>query len=197
MVKSNRKSQSKQNQQLKSQSTPEAETDIENRGSTDEEKIINLILKKHQQISDAISTGAAWEIWMQVELILLLREHGFQGAREVDYPNDHNKHLDLLIKKDNVRYAVELKVESATNAVREFLAKLKKDEEKLKGYNDQEQNVERLKEHEYRPAGKWVLSIAYSAEAKRSLRDEATASNKSGFYGEKESIGVSIIVVKN
>ncbi len=79
----------------------------------------NLILNDSERIAAAISTGAAWEIWMQVELVLILRAAGVQAAREVPYPPPNERlSLDVLAQDNDGRYAIELKVESANNSGR-------------------------------------------------------------------------------
>jgi hypothetical protein len=64
---------------------------------------------------------------MQVELIILLRNQGIQAAREVPYPMNPNWSLDALAQDNQGQYAIELKVESATNAGVQLLQSAQQD----------------------------------------------------------------------
>jgi hypothetical protein len=50
------------------------------------QNLLALILGDEVRITQAITTGAAWEVWMQVELVVLLLQAGLQAARELPYP---------------------------------------------------------------------------------------------------------------
>ncbi len=81
------------------------------------QELLTLILSDNQAITLAISTGAQWEIWMQAEFEILCRKIGWEIARKVRYPYPHQgSKLDFLVKDNQGQYAIELKVESATNA---------------------------------------------------------------------------------
>lgn len=145
--------------------------------------LLGLILGDSQRIATAISTGAGWEIWMQVELALLFRETGFQVAREVRYPPPVDSlRLDLLVQDPiGSRYAIEMKVESATNSGAGIIASLENDLVKIGRYN-----VEGLTE-------KWVVGIAYSNVAKERFLDLALQYQATIVTGEANSVGVIVI----
>jgi hypothetical protein len=145
--------------------------------------LLGLILSDSARIATAVSTGAQWEIWMQVELAVLFRGAGFQVAREVPYPPPVDSlRLDLLVQDpDGSRYAIEMKVESATNSGGAIIAGLENDMVKIGRYN-----IESLAE-------KWVVGVAYSAVAKGRFRDLALQYPAMIITNEANSIGVIII----
>jgi hypothetical protein len=145
--------------------------------------LLGLILLDSQRIATAISTGAQWEIWMQVELAVLFRDAGFQVAREVPYPPPVDSlRLDLLAQDPGgSRYAIEMKVESATNSGLTIVAGLENDLVKIGRYN-----VEGLTE-------KWVVGVAYSAVAKERFRDLALRYPSMIIVGESDDVGVIVI----
>lgn len=146
--------------------------------------MINLILGDSARVTTAISTGAAWEIWMQVELIILLRQASIGAAREVPYPSPYDRlSLDTLAQDSKGgRYAIELKVESANNAGT-FLYSVSKDVAKLQFY--QAPNL----------TARWVVAMAYSSPAKTSLQNYANVQKNNALYGTNGAIGVLVIAV--
>ncbi|UTM60196.1 hypothetical protein L4174_019250 [Photobacterium sp. CCB-ST2H9] len=143
-----------------------------------------MILNDSARISEAISTGAAWEIWMQVELILLFRQGGIQATREVPYPPPNgNWHLDALAQDNDGRYAIELKVESANNSGAAVLASAQQDVNKIVHYPAPN------------PGSRWVVAIGYSVNARNALQGYANDQNNYSIYQEQNSIGVLIITV--
>ena len=146
-------------------------------------EVLGFIQGDSDRISVAISTGAAWEIWMQVELALLFRGRNFGTARELSYPPpNQNLRLDLGVQdREGNRYAIELKVESATNAVRGFFGALFADVNKIKLYN-----VDNL-------AARWVVGIAFSDQAKNLLAQLTQANPNTIIFGHSNAIGVVII----
>lgn len=143
--------------------------------------LLNLVRANTGRIIDAISTGAAWEIWMQVELILMLRQNQMQVARELKYP-DSNNYLDARVADSQGAYAIELKVESATNSGSAILNAILADKVKIASYNVVNTT-------------KWVLGIAYSAEAKYVLRTFAANIANNSIYTEEKSIGILVVTV--
>ncbi|AXK52216.1 MULTISPECIES: hypothetical protein [Pseudomonas] len=142
-----------------------------------------LILSDHARIEAAISTGAAWEVWFQVEFLMLLRSAHVAAAREVPYPNPNSGlRLDVLAQQNGENYAIELKVESATNAGNKLLAETQKDIEKLTKYTSP-------------VAARWAVALGYSDVAKRGLRDFANAHNTRVIYQESGAIGCMIATV--
>jgi hypothetical protein len=120
-----------------------------------EETLIVLILGDEARIVEAISAGAGYEVWMQVEFVLLCRANEWSVAREVPYGNGTKLILDFLLGRWQQRYAVELKVESARNAGKGVLLEFVKDVEKLALYH-----IDEL-------AGRYAVAIAYSDEANK------------------------------
>lgn len=143
-----------------------------------------MILNDSARITQAITTGAAWEIWMQVELILLFRQAGIQAAREVPYPPPNvNWRLDALAQDNDGRYAIELKVESANNAGAAVLASTQQDMNKIVHYPAPN------------PGSRWVVAIGYSANARHALQGYANDPNNHSIYHEQNSIGVLVTTV--
>lgn len=126
-----------------------------------EKQFLDLVLQCANSYVSAIQTGAQWEIAAQVFICMKLLEFwGVQG-REIKYPNSDKKAVDIAFQLNQVNYAVELKVESATS-VNVFAGvslhqAIADDTEKLKTFNMD-------------GAVKWVVIIAYSAYQKKSLR---------------------------
>ncbi|AKA24949.1 hypothetical protein [Pseudomonas chlororaphis] len=142
-----------------------------------------IILSDHSRIAAAISTGAAWEVWFQVEFLILLRAAHLGVAREVAYPPpNQGLHLDVLAGQGVKQYAIEVKVESATNAGNRLLAETRKDIEKIAKFTEP---VE----------ARWVVSLAYSDEAKRTLRGFTVENGGHAIYHEEGGIGCMIFSV--
>jgi hypothetical protein len=144
----------------------------------------NLIFADAPRIVEAISTGAGWEVWMQVELALILRGGGLQAAREVHYPPPNAQLILDVIAQDNAgRYAIELKVESATNAGAGIINGINADRAKLAYYPPQN------------PGARWVVGIGYSAAAVRAMDAfvQNGANNAIGAY--HGNIGVLVATV--
>lgn len=146
--------------------------------------LLNAVLNDRARIVEVIQTGAAWEIWMQVELMFLLRRANMQVAREVEYPQPYQAlHLDLLAKDGAGTYPIELKVESANNSGRALLVKARQDIIKIANYTPQN------------PGARVVLAIGYSGEARSALRDFAAIPANNAIYEQANSIGVLVVTV--
>lgn len=147
--------------------------------------LMNLILGDAARISTAISTGAQWEIWMQVELAVLFRGAGVMPTREAPYPEPHDAlRLDLLAtEKGGARYAIEMKVESATNSGRAIRAGLQKDTLKIAAYD-----VEDL-------AARWVVGVGYSGDAKAVFREIEMQDQSKSVTAESSGVGVLVMTV--
>lgn len=146
-------------------------------------ELSHLILSDHSRIEAAISTGAAWEVWFQVEFLMLLRAAHLGVAREVPYPPPNQAlHLDVLARHNVESYAIEVKVESATNAGNKLLAETRKDIEKIAKYTEPVD-------------ARWVVSLAYSDVAKHSLRGFTVQNNGHAIYHESGAIGCMIVTV--
>ncbi|PMY30649.1 hypothetical protein C1Y35_31250 [Pseudomonas sp. GW456-L14] len=146
-------------------------------------ELSHIILSDHSRIEAAISTGAAWEVWFQVEFLMLLRAAHLGCTREAPYPPPNGTlHLDVLASQGVEIYAIEVKVESATNAGNKLLAETRKDIEKIAKYAEP---VE----------ARWVVSLAYSDVAKRSLRGFTVENSGHAIYHEASAIGCMIFSV--
>jgi len=146
-------------------------------------ELSHIILSDHSRIEAAISTGAAWEVWFQVEFLILLRAARLGVAREVPYPEpNETRRLDVLASQGVKSYAIEVKVESATNAGDKLLAKARKDIVKLAKYTEP---VE----------ARWVVALAYSDEAKHMLHGFTVENSGHAIYNEAGSIGCMIFSV--
>jgi hypothetical protein len=143
-----------------------------------------LIFNDAPRIVEAISTGAGWEVWMQVELVLILRAGGLQAAREVHYPPPNAQLILDVIAQDNAGvYAIELKVESATNAGRAIINGINADCQKLALYPAPH------------PGARCVVGIGYSAVAVQAMQAFANLPPNNAIYGYHGNIGVLIATV--
>jgi hypothetical protein len=141
-----------------------------------EKEFLNLVLQCANSYASAIQTGAQWEVAAQVFISMKMLEfYGVQG-REIKYPDSDKKAVDLAFQINQINYAVEIKVESATS-VNVFAGvslnqAIADDTEKIKNFN-------------MPGAVKWVVVIAYSVYQKKSLRNkfangEVTAIDEEG-----------------
>ena len=147
--------------------------------------LAKLIIDQEPYIKQAIATGGAWEIWMQVALTLhLINKGGFQASREVPYLNNRSLKLDILLHdKLGNKCAIELKVESATNAGEKVISNIKKDVTKIAKYT-QKGLVER-----------WVVGITYSAKAASDCARYAQANQRTTTFKTGKNIAVLIVSV--
>lgn len=144
----------------------------------------NLIFNDAPRIVEAISTDAAWEVWMQVELVLILRGGGLQAAREVHYPAPNAQLvLDAIAQDNQGRYAIELKVESATNAGAAIIAGINADRVKIALYPAPN------------PGARWVVGIGYSAVAVNAMQAFAQNIANNSIYAYHGNIGVLVATV--
>lgn len=145
--------------------------------------VLGLIISDAGRIATAISTGAQWEVWMQVELACIFRANGFNVARELPYPYPFPRmRLDLAVQDPaGAYYAIELKVESATNSGPAVVRGVEEDVVKIGRFN-----IEGL-------ADKWVVGVAYSAAAKGLFRE--LAAEQPQLYITQEAEGVSVLIV--
>lgn len=157
----------------------------------------NILLTNSDRISIAISTGAQYEIWLQVEMMIMMRMAKVSVARDVPYPIP-NQHLDLdmllgeciiqtekngLQTIDNKRYAVELKTESPMNSGKGLLKNLQTEMVKIAAYNTRFL------------AARWIVGIAHSSEAKNALSTYARDANNHAIYNELNTVGFFIVSV--
>lgn len=150
------------------------------------QNLLDVILQYRHKIVEVIRTGAAWEIWMQIELMFLLRQvGGMNVAREVPYPSPYAAlRLDLLANdKVGNTYPIELKVESANNAGRALLVNTKQDIVKIANYTQPN------------PGFRAVVAIGYSREARNALNVFAGVPANNAIYQEADSIGVLVVTV--
>ena len=145
-----------------------------------EETLVVLILGDEARIIEAVSAGSGWEVWMQVEFVLLCRANGWSVAREVPYGGGSKFILDFLLSQLQRRYAVELKVESARNAGKAVLQGFTADVQKLSSYQADEL------------VGRYAVGIAYSDEANRSFSTYAAESPGTRGYKRLKCLGVLI-----
>jgi hypothetical protein len=157
------------------------------------DQFLNLILGISGRIKQAVTAGAQFEIWMQVELYLLLLENRIAVARELNYA-DNRRSLDLLIGNGQGDYAaVELKVQSGgpggliggkprIDAVEDDIRKVRefKDVTLTRGPGGTVPVVAR-----------WVVAIVYGVEPKQRLRELGQHFNT--LSGEGHGILVMVI----
>lgn len=150
------------------------------------DELFNFFKLKAPQIVNAISTGAGWEIWLQVELILAVRAagQGYSGAREVRYPSPwDSSRLDISIGHKQEYYAIEMKVESATKT-KPFIDRILKDVTKIAHYNIQGSDVK---------LSKYVVGIGFSVAAKAQMK--AYSENNPGLAGYYQDSGLGILLI--
>lgn len=144
----------------------------------------NIIFNDSGRIIQAITTGAAWEVWMQVEMVLILRAAGKQAAREVPYPPPHaNLSLDVISQDNAGQYAIELKVESATNAGAGIINGINTDRAKIALYPQPN------------PGARWVVGIGYSVAAVRAMQAFAQNGANNAIYAYQNNLGVLVATV--
>ncbi|UZJ58040.1 hypothetical protein OKW98_15600 [Pseudomonas sp. KU26590] len=150
--------------------------------------LISQIINDSQRLTLAIQTGAQWELWMQVEMyIMLFGMPGVTVAREVPYGATRMT-LDFLATDQHGRYAIELKVESATNAGASVMTQAMSDVQKIAQY------VAPDALH----LSRYVIAIGYSAPARTALRAAGAAhpaAVAASAYNEVNSIGVLIMTL--
>lgn len=131
------------------------------------EELLNLILGDSARIAAAIETGAQWEVWMQVELAVLLSNAGLQVTREVHYPAPLNLlTLDILASDaEGHSYAIEMKAETGSQAGqagrKPIMTVLESDVAKIKSFS-----IGSLR-------ARWVVGIADSTTAKKRFAEYA------------------------
>jgi|GEM_PF-1337432 len=145
-----------------------------------------FFIRRAPQIINAISSGAGWEIWAQVDFMIALREQfpGSSGSREVPYPWSAKK-LDMIIGLNDQRYAIEMKVESATKSA-PFAYRLLKDATKIETY---------FLQGDPQPLTKWVVGIGYSPAAKRNMVAYEQKDPANVVYQESGQDGIGVIVI--
>lgn len=147
------------------------------------QQLIICVLGDELRIAEAVSAGAGWEVWMQVEFVILCRARGWQVAREVPYGGNSNSILDFLLGDQQQGYATEMKVESATNSGAAVLGAFTNDVAKLAGYPANQQ-----------VATGYALGIAYSSTAKNAFQNYA-GQNQNRIYQAGQAIGVLVETV--
>jgi hypothetical protein len=146
----------------------------------------NLIFTDSPRIVQAITTGAAWEVWMQVELVLILRAGGLQAAREVPYPAPNNNLLLDVISQDNAGiYAIELKCESAHNAGPAVMIGINADRQKLQLYYNPAPN----------PGARWTVGMGYSQAAVQAMNQFANVQGNNAIFAYQNGLGILVATV--
>lgn len=147
--------------------------------------LATIISNDYQRIAEAISSGAAWEIWMQVEMIIIGRGNGYGCARELPYPAPNERwRLDLLMedKAMGELYAIELKVESGTNTNGNiFVNAINGDLLKVSNYTG------------VPSARRWVTAIGYSAVSRQAFENYVTNNPLRAYTLSSNSINVLIV----
>jgi hypothetical protein len=148
--------------------------------------LTNIILADEPHIIQAISCGAAWEIWFQVEMVILLRNAQLQAARELPYPAPSNASLDLSAQDAAGVHAIEMKVESATNAGAAIVTAINIDVQKIQGYHLGNNQA---------PFARWVLGVGYSVAAKNAMAQRAALSAHNLYTASNTQNGIAVLVV--
>lgn len=144
----------------------------------------NIIFSDSERIVAAIGSGGPWEGWMQVELTCILRANGIQATREVPYPVPYNaQRLDILGQDGGGMYAIELKVESATNAGSALMVGLNEDRCKIAYYN------------QLNPGARWAVAIGYSSAALNAMQTFFNTPGSNSVFAINGGIGVLVATV--
>jgi len=144
----------------------------------------NLILADAQRIVEAIQTGSGWEVWMQVELTMILRTNNIQAAREVPYPPPNQaQKLDIIAQDQFGMYAIEMKVESATNAGAQIINGINADRAKIANYPQPN------------PGARWVVGLGYSHGALQAMQAFANNGANATIFAFNGGIGVTVSTV--
>lgn len=143
--------------------------------------LIDLILQHEHDWIEAISTGAGWELWGQVEVSkYLLRRYGVMG-REVPYSGS-TKSVDIAVQIAKQNYFIEMKVESARNSGT-FAG-----ESLLKAVGD---DLAKIRQFEGQ-GHIWVLVIAYSIASKSELL-EMSSDAPTFLYKTGKVLGIAVL----
>ena len=145
----------------------------------------NLILADCDRIAQAISTGAAWEIWMQVELVLILRAAGVQAAREVPYPPP-NQRLSLDCRRAGQCRPLRHRIEGG------------KRQQFRRGDHEWHQPGSRASSllfPPHNPGARWAVGIGYSVAALNALAQFAGNPANAAIFGHRGGIGVLVATV--
>ena len=153
-------------------------------------EVSDMILSDASRLVQAIETGAAWELWLQVELQILFRQtKGVSVGREIPFPAPYaSQSLDFLLGVGAASFAIELKVESATNAGNALMTSLATDIAKIVNFK-LDLGV---------ALSRWVIAIGYSSVARASLAGitkKLPTGATAAIYNETQSIGVLIVTV--
>lgn len=145
------------------------------------QNLAQVILQNGQQVADAISTGSGWEVWLQVQLLLWLRQANVFGAREIAYPPPNPRwHLDLIAQDAGVTYAMELKVQSANDATVDLGMGILNDLQKLALFTLIPNAV------------KWAVGVAYTPSGQGVLQQLANQDPARRFFAAQAPIGVLV-----
>lgn len=128
---------------------------------------------------NAAGTAASWELAAQAVICGSLQTTG-GAAREIRYP-DSKEAVDIAFARNGVVYLVELKVESASNEGKgirfggvALRAAFDADKTKLANFDV----ATFLKGSGLQPGRKWLLFLAYSATAKKQMKDSGLFSSQ-------------------
>jgi hypothetical protein len=125
-------------------------------------EIAGLILEMELKIQSVIETGAQWEIWLQAELAIALREKYHVMGRELPVFGTRET-VDIGFTLNNVVHAIELKVEGATTSNKFAGVSLGA------GVGADIEKLERL-DVDGLPCKKWACCVAWSPKGKESLQ---------------------------
>lgn len=138
-----------------------------------------LILASSERIACAMSSGAGAEIWLQVELALLLCEQGASVERQLCYPAPRQRwHLDLWAELQGQLLAIELRVENAANSGSMLLNQVHQELAKLVYFTPVP--IE----------GRWVAALAHSSAGRAALKRFSGDPDNHGHYFEQADLGL-------
>ena len=145
------------------------------------QNLAQVILVNGQQVADAITTGSGWEVWLQVQLLLWLRQNNIFGAREIAYPPPNNRwRLDLITQDPSGAYAMELKVQSANDATVDLGMGVLNDIQKLSFFTA------------IPTAAKWAVGVAYTPSGQQTLQALANQNPQGRYFASQNPIGVLV-----
>ncbi len=150
--------------------------------------LTDLILNLSDRIVRAVTTGADWEIWLQVEIALALEEKGITVTREVKYPSNFNWQLDFLVGVGLDLCAIELKVQSALGRALELWSGIDSDLTKLDNFNLQNMKI-----------NKWAVGVAHNKEGQEALEQITKmlpSMNRQCSYRASGTVGVIVVEIQ-
>lgn len=149
------------------------------------DQLIDLVLFYESGILEAISLGARYEGWLQVELGKAIKRLGYDVTLEKQYPGTKRR-VDFHFSAHQTEYWVELKVESPSKS-RQFGGRR---------YGSGPNDIDKLQilltdEFKGEPENLWFLNVGHS-ESALSAMEEMYGDVPASYLGRGQAIAVAI-----